>query len=277
MKTIFALEAPQRTKLVDQFFERARVRSENECWPWNRSLTLSGYGRLKSQGYTWRAHRLSYELFKGPIPEGMLVMHACDNPECVNPSHLSVGTHADNNADKAKKGRAVSGEKHHSRTNPECLLRGEKHGRTSLTREDVIEMRCLAREGVADKALAELYGISASQAWRIVKGKFWQHLNDEAPPVTRDRHVRGAAVPTAKIDTEGARLALALSEKGWSNRRIADAIRQDIRLVRHIVQRKTWKHVVPFPQPNAESMTFRRACARFGLGLYEGDPSAAGG
>lgn len=78
----------------------------NGCWVWNGSKTLKGYGRTNFQGRKSHAHRVSYKIFHGPIPEGLVIMHSCDNPPCCNPAHLSAGTHRDNVHDAIAKGRA---------------------------------------------------------------------------------------------------------------------------------------------------------------------------
>jgi hypothetical protein len=82
------------------------------CWEWIGSKNDFGYGLLLIDKVQIRAHRYSYERSKGPIPRGLVIMHSCDNPPCVNPDHLSLGTRLENNRDAAHKGRTPSGSRH---------------------------------------------------------------------------------------------------------------------------------------------------------------------
>jgi hypothetical protein len=87
----------------ERFEEKFRVTPA--CWEWLGHKTPKGYGRMRSDGKHHFAHRISYELYVGIIPDGLIVLHSCDNPGCVNPSHLRTGTHQDNTDDRTSRGR----------------------------------------------------------------------------------------------------------------------------------------------------------------------------
>jgi hypothetical protein len=109
-----------------------KVNKTDSCWLWTAGCFQGGYGAFQLDGRTRRAHKLSWEITNGPVAAGLQVMHNCpggDNPKCVNPTHLLLGTPDDHGKDRAKKGQAAKGERHGSRTHPEKLARGEKNGR----------------------------------------------------------------------------------------------------------------------------------------------------
>lgn len=137
-----------------------------DCWEWTGNVGGSGYGRFWVNDGSVPAHRYSYEVHKGSVPEGMFTLHRCDNPVCVNPDHLFVGTALDNMRDMAAKGRSRD-------------QRGEKNNMSKLTTDDVREIRRLHREGgYFQRQLADKFGISLSSANQVVNRKRWDWLDD---------------------------------------------------------------------------------------------------
>lgn len=127
------------------------------CWLWIACIS-DGYGRIQVDGKGFLAHRISYELFKGPIPEGIYVCHTCDVGSCVRPDHLFLGTSIDNNTDRDNKGRQS---------------KGERHWKSKLTEAKVLEIRAASgpyREIAAD------YDITQSHVSAIKTRKAWAHL-----------------------------------------------------------------------------------------------------
>jgi hypothetical protein len=160
----------------DKFLENI-VLSDEGCWEWQGGKS-HGYGGIaikQASGYLrlW-AHRVAYELLLGTIPAGMEICHHCDNPSCVRPSHLFLGTHADNMRDAFNKGildngiAALAGCARDSK--------GELNPAARLTKEDVREIRVEASKGVFHRKLAERYGITRVQVTNIVNRKRWAHV-----------------------------------------------------------------------------------------------------
>lgn len=134
------------------------------CWEWTGATTSAGYGVHWQRGKNAPAHRASWEFANGQIPTGKEVCHRCDNPPCVNPDHLFLGTHAENMLDCVAKGRGAHGDS-----------RGDGNGRAKLTEEQVREMRSLGTTmRVAE--LTERYGVSDSQVRAILRGERWRHV-----------------------------------------------------------------------------------------------------
>lgn len=108
-----------------------------------------------------RSHRAAWELTHGPVPDGLFVLHRCDNPPCCNPAHLFLGTRGDNNRDARAKGRHVH---------------GERVGTAKVTENEVILMRGLAAGGILQKDLALIFGLQKMQVSRIVRRERWAHV-----------------------------------------------------------------------------------------------------
>jgi len=169
---------PMKKSLEERFWEKVdKSGGPDACWPWTARRTKKGYGQIwVSSGK--RAHRVAWEIANGSPPTGLCVLHRCDNPPCVNPAHLFLGTIADNNADRDRKGRHVSprGDASGSRMHPESRARGERHGSAKLTVAQVLGVRRLAAAGVSRSLIARCAGVDKSTVDRIVARKRWRHV-----------------------------------------------------------------------------------------------------
>lgn len=166
----------------DRFWPNVR-KYKSGCWLYNGGKAKNGYGMFKatskSGGKIFYAHRFSYELHIGAIPDGMCVCHTCDVRNCVNPEHLWLGTNYDNQQDKIKKGRQnyAYGEKSGSRTCPESVPRGEKHSLAKLNRNAVLYIRKLSKlKKVSGSLICESFGISRATLYAILRGRVWKHV-----------------------------------------------------------------------------------------------------
>lgn len=154
-----------RANLHERFAVRFERRGPTECWPWTHAVNRLGYGTIgRGGGKHDRAHRVSYEIFVGPIRGGMHVLHSCDNRRCVNPAHLRLGSHAENMQDMQERGRRN-------------VARGERSGAAKLTKAQVIEIRRRRAAGERQIALAREYGIDKTHVWNIVTRKVWSHVS----------------------------------------------------------------------------------------------------
>lgn len=170
------------------------------CWKW-RNVT-GWYGHFSPEkGKRLYAHRVSWELHNGPIATGLCVLHKCDNPECVRPDHLFLGTHKDNSEDRSRKGRANWKSDHELRIHPEKIARGpelsERHRRNGiirnigevkrgsqspqakLTEEDILKIHDLRVSGVGSQKIAEQFSVSRSLIQQTLRGDTWKHVKRE--------------------------------------------------------------------------------------------------
>jgi hypothetical protein len=121
-----------------------------------------GYGKKQYKGRPWGAHRLTWILANGEIPDGLLVCHKCDNPSCINLNHLYLGTNAENQKDKSDRNR----------------IRGEKNPKAILTDFDIPTIFELLHLGFTQKAIGDMYGVSSYAIQDIKRGKNWTHIQN---------------------------------------------------------------------------------------------------
>lgn len=152
------------TEIQTQRFHESYIPEPNSgCWIWDRCyFKFHGYGLFFAAGKNKKAHRISWEVFNSPIPQGMLVCHKCDNRACVNPDHLFLGTHKDNNADRATKRRSLIGEKHH---------------KAKLTEDDVREILWFRKNTKeTTRSIANIYGVCQRTIVSIGIGENWHRI-----------------------------------------------------------------------------------------------------
>lgn len=136
----------------------------DRCWEWQAGCNKYGYGKFKRNTQPCRAHRVAWELINGDIPDGLHVLHTCDNRKCCNPKHLFLGTNQDNMDDKVAKGRQHK------------VPTGERHPNHKISREQMHDIRKRYNAGgISHRGLALETGLSRAQIGRILKGTSWQH------------------------------------------------------------------------------------------------------
>jgi hypothetical protein len=165
---------PNQVQVIHDDDERrfwSKVDKSGTCWTWTGHRDKDGYGVMQYRGSARRASRLAWFFTHGAIPPRDLhVCHTCDNPPCVNPAHLWLGTNDENMADCTTKGRRPSGDRNGTRTKPETVRRGEAHRWTKLTWEQVQSIRAERAAGVPSSQLARAYGVSHGYINVLIRG-----------------------------------------------------------------------------------------------------------
>ncbi len=166
---------------------------QTQCWVWTAGCIGDGYGRFRIRRKGTLAHRVAWLIHYGCIPDGLCVLHRCDNPPCVRDDHLFLGTKADNAHDRDIKGRhnggrgdrhglhlhpesRATGERNGSHVHPECVCRGERNGRAKLNEEKVKRVFQLHCEGWTQKGIANELGVGRSIIGYILSRKKWAHV-----------------------------------------------------------------------------------------------------
>lgn len=187
--------------LTERFAQHVLPCPATGCWLWTATVGTHGYGQIWVDGVRKRAHRVSWEINVGPIPNGLHVLHLCDVRSCVAPHHLFLGTNYENTRDKVNKGRNLTGSK--------CPW-------SKITEMDVLEIRA---SNETQAAIARRFSVSQKQIWDIQHGIRWGHVGGvrkERPSTPR------APVEFKKLTDEEKRLAAELMRSGTSTRQCAE-------------------------------------------------------
>jgi len=156
--------------ILDRFWSKVNKTTVNECWEWTACLNNGGYGQFKLNGRMRPAHRISWMIRHGSMPpkdgsfHGLCVLHKCDNPRCVNPDHLFVGTHGDNMRDRSKKGRHSVGNR-----------KGTSHPLCALSNSDILLIRALGKHH-KHTDIASVFCVGRAQIGRIIRRENWSHI-----------------------------------------------------------------------------------------------------
>jgi hypothetical protein len=153
--------ADKNSTIEEKFRSGYTKNMETGCWEWNKATAFHGYGVINWKGKIIRVHRLSYELANGPIPDGMQVLHECDNPCCCNPDHLRLGTVADNMMDVKNRLRGTIGEK-------------ARHAK--LTTEGVVEIMKMIDSGIDIGLISEKFDVTRKSIVNVQSGHTWRHV-----------------------------------------------------------------------------------------------------
>lgn len=146
-----------------------KVEKTDTCWNWTAAKSAFGHGRFRMGRKLVSPHRLVYEWEHGEIPEGYDICHHCDNPSCVNPQHLFLGTRSDNMKDAMKKNRLPQMVKILER-------KGSETNNAKLTEKEVLLMRALEKKGMKTKELSKRFGITRRNVRDIIYRRTWTHI-----------------------------------------------------------------------------------------------------
>lgn len=159
--------ARSQNRIRQRILDASKLDSVSGCWDWQLSIRKNGYGNIRILMRPKLAHRIAYEAFIGPIPEGLFVCHHCDNRSCCNPDHLFLGTHRDNMIDRNIKGRQA---------------RGSKSRQAKLTELDVSEILKMIHLGFKFTEIAQLFGVTKTAVRNIKIGLTWNHVTGLPSP-----------------------------------------------------------------------------------------------
>jgi len=214
---------------IKRFWDKIDVRENDICWNWKLSKNAGGYGRVRYKNSMTVSNRIAYAIMYGDIPEGLCVLHKCDNPACCNPKHLFVGTQKENVLDMERKGRS---------NHP----RGSDLNSSILTENDVLKIRDLYSKGeFTHLEIAKTFNVSDSTVHNIVTGKTWNHIGGKRTYVGKGgKKTRG----NAKLNTSNVKeIKKMLKDKRLKNEEIGRLFNVSHRTISSIRSGHTWSDV----------------------------------
>jgi HNH endonuclease len=221
------------------------------CWLWHGPCDTRGYGNFTipklyraRRNHVSRAHRVMWEVTYGPIPSLLNVLHDCpagDNPRCVNPSHLWVGTFKENTQDALRKGRMATGNRQGAATHPEAVRRGSQLPHARLTEDAILPIFQAVSAGATPIDIAAHQGVTPSAMYYVLRRQSWRHVDvpeallARVPSATQRKGQRGAVHHAARVTPERAARIATESQKG-------DSLKQ--RALRHGLAKSTIATIV---------------------------------
>lgn len=213
-----------------RYWSKVDKRGPSECWPWLASHNANGYGTFRGGQGEQLAHRYGWRLAYGPIPDGKIVCHTCDNPRCQNPNHWFIGTPKDNSDDKVRKGRQS-----HAR------VTGEKNGNSRLANDLVSQIVALAKSGMTQREIAELTGSSSRSVGKILRGEQWRHITNGESLSTPSRRSSGEGHHAAKLTHAiAADMRARYAAGDCSQQELADQYGVSQNAVSSVIRNRTW-------------------------------------
>ena len=187
---------------AERLLAKALIGLGDGCWLWNGSRSQDGYGTFYFRKKTWKAHRVSYTIFCGEIPDGLCVCHHCDNPPCINPSHLFLGHASANMKDMVRKGRCksiITSEQNHFKSG--SAPNGEKASGHKLSEADAKSIIERAAIGHLTSEIMSDYQVERSTIQRILRGETWSYLpRPSSLPRPAGRYISGRAALAQSVE-----------------------------------------------------------------------------
>ena len=218
---------PINEKDIARFWSKVNIEGDDDCWPWKSGLYWDGYGQFGIGKKKVRAHRVSYIINIGEIPESLFVLHKCDNPSCVNPKHLWIGTQLDNMQDMKNKGRSTYGDTANSK----------------LSEEEVLCILKMASDtDMTDKQIADIYGVDRITINDILTGRRWEYLG--VRKTFKGRRRKGEKHRGAKItDKEALDIYRLRENEDLTARIVAEMYGVSVDVIYSIWLARKWKHL----------------------------------